>query len=441
MFSNRDLKKLIIPLFLDQLLLIIVGIIANMMLSYAGKAAISGVSLVDMVNMLLIGVLMALATGGAVVVSQYIGRKEKENADLAASQLMTVTLLVSVGIMVLVLLFNRPLLKLLFGAVETDVMDAAILYFVLSSLSYPFLAIYNSSAALFRSMGISRIAMMGSIFMNVLSAAGNAIAIFALHSGIIGVAVSTLIARALAAVLMFVLTLNKKNQVHVRFSEMFMIDGAMARRILNIAVPNGIENGLTQFGRVLLVSMTAMFGTTQIMANGITNSLVMVAVSFATAMNLAIVTVVGQCVGAGAYEEAISYTKRLIRLTYVGTLVVNVLLLAALPWLLSLYAVPQEVRDLAFLLLVIHAAFCVVLWPLSFTLSYALRAAGDAKYTMGVSIVTMFVFRVTVAYILGITLGMGVLGIWIAMGVDWIFRAIFYVTRFVRGKWRQLRVI
>ena len=238
MFSYQSLRKLIIPLFVDQILIFSVSIVATMMLSYAGEAAVSGFSLVDMINMLLINVLAALAIGGAVVVSQYIGRGEREHACDAASQLITITAVISIGIMLFVVFFHKQTLRILFGNVEADVMTNAITYFAISGLSYPFLAVYNSCAALFRSMGNSRIPMIVSIFMNLINIVGNAIAIFVLHAGVTGVATATLLARTAASVIMMYLSLNRNNEVYIRFSIIFSWNRAMIRKILNIAIPN-----------------------------------------------------------------------------------------------------------------------------------------------------------------------------------------------------------
>lgn len=441
MFSNQALRKLIIPLFLDQILIITVSIVATMMVSYAGVAAVSGVSLVDMINFLLINVLSALATGGAVIVSQYIGRKDKKNACFAASQLITITTIISVGIMFIVILFNKPMLRILFGNVEDDVMTAAITYFFISGLSYPFLAIYNSCAALFRSMGNSRIPMIVSIIMNVGNVVGNAIGIFVFNAGVIGIALAALIARGVAAFIMVYLSLNKENQIFISFPEVFSWQGSMIKRILNIAVPNGLENGVVQLGRVLLVSIIALFGTTQIAANGITNTLVGIAISFATAMNLAIVTVVGQCVGAGDYIQATYYIKRLTKITYIVTVFISLGQVGLLSWILNFYTLSEEVRHLTYILVVIHNIFAIFLWPLSFTFSNGLRASGDVRFTMIISIGSMFILRIALGYILGVSFSMGVIGIWIAMGADWLLRSIVYIARFRSGKWKNFQVI
>jgi putative MATE family efflux protein len=394
-----------------------------------------------MINMLIIYVLAALTTGGTVVVSQYIGHKDKDQACNAASQLITISSAISAVIVLLVALFHKPMLRILFGNIAPDVMAAAITYFVISGLSYPFLSIYDCGAALFRSMGNSGVPMIVSIIMNLINLVGNAIGIFVLHAGVTGVATASIIARAVAAVIMLYLSFNRKNEVYIRFSEIFSWNGKMIRRILSIAIPNGIENGIFQLGRVLLISIIAMFGTTQIAANGITNSLVMIAITFANAINLAIVTVTGQCVGAGDYEQATYYTKKLVKFAYIGTIFSSLAEILLLKWILNFYALPAEVRQLTYSLVVIHNCFAILLWPISFTLANALRAAGDVRFTMVISISSMFIFRITVAYILGVIFHMGVIGVWIAMGIDWTVRAIVYIIRFKRGTWKNFRII
>ena len=396
MFSNKALRKLIIPIFLDQILIIVVGIVSTMMLSYTGEAAVSGVSLVDMINMLIIYLLAALTTGGAVVVSQYIGNKDRDNACNAASQLIGISSLISVGIVIFVAVFHKPM------------------------LSTP---------------------MIVSIIMNLINLVGNAIGIFVLHAGVAGVATASIIARAVAAAIMLYMCFNKKNEVFISFSKIFSWNGEMIRRILNIAIPNGIENGIFQLGKVLLISIVSMFGTAQIAANGITNSLVMIAITCANAINLAIVTVVGQCVGAGDYLQATNYTKKLMKSAYIGTILSSLGQILLLKWILNFYSLPIEVRHLTYILVMIHNCCAIFLWPASFTLANALRAAGDVRFTMVISISSLFIFRISFAYILGVIFQMGVIGVWIAMGIDWMFRAIIYIIRFKRGTWKNFQVI
>jgi len=441
MFSNKALKKLIIPIFLEQLFIIFVGLISTMMLSRAGEAAVSGVSLVEMINFLVMSVLVSVSIGGSVVVSQYIGSNDKDSASHASGQLITITSIISLFITVVVLVLYNLILRVLFGNVESDVMTSAVIFMIFSAISYPFFAIYNSCTGLFRSMGNSKIPLIASIVMNVTNIVGNAIAIFVLDSGVLGVAIATLVARVIASALMLYLSFNKKNDVFITWKTIFSLNRELIRKILKIAVPNGMENGIVQLGRVALVSVIAVFGTTHIAANGIATNLGMIAVSFGIAINFAIVTVVGQTVGAGDYEQAEMYIKKLLKITYVGTLIINVAMLIFLPWILNLFQISQETRDLTFILLWIHNVMAIVLWPVSFTLPSGLRAAGDVRYSMILSIASMIVFRLLFSYILGLGFQMGVIGVWIAMCLDWVVRMIVFYARFKKGGWRKFRVL
>lgn len=441
MFSNKDLKKLIAPIFLDQVLIIGVGIIATMMLSYAGEAAVSGVSLVEMINVLIVTMLAALTTGGTVVVSQYIGNNNRDKASSAAGQLVLISSIISVGIAILVLVFHKFILHITFGNISSDVMNAAITYFVISGLSYPFLAIYDCGAALFRSMANSKIPMIVSMIMNLLNLIGSAIGIFILHKGVAAVAISTVISRIIAAVIMIYLLSNKNNKVFISLPTIFSWNKEMIKRILNIGIPNGIENGIFQLGRILIISIITTFGTNQIAANGISSSLSLISITFASAINLAIVTVVGQCIGAGSYLQATHYMKKLIKIAYIGTIISSLGEILFLNWLLNLYSLPADVRHLVYILTVIHNCFAIILWPASFTLPNALRAAGDARFTMGLSITSMIVCRILFAYILGITFNLGAIGVWLAMGLDWLCRSIAFTIRYKSDKWKNFQVI
>lgn len=441
MFSNKDLKKLIIPLVIEQILAMLVGIADTVMVSYAGEAAISGVALVDMINYLFITIFAAIATGGAVIVSQYLGSKDTVNANRAASQLYTIAALVSVVISVVCLVFHSMILNLLYGNVAPDVMEASLTYFVITAISFPFLGVYNASAALFRSMQKTNVTMYVSLVMNAVNIIGNAIGIFALHAGVMGVAVPTLIARVTAAVLMTVLALDRKNQVSIKIKEIFSWQSGMIKRILRIAVPNGIENGLFALGKVLVVSIIALFGTTQIAANGVANSIDNIAIIVVSSMNLAIVTVIGQCVGAKEYEQAKYYTKKLMTISYVTTAIMTAVVWLALPLIKNFYSLSEETWQLSCTLIIMHNIFATLLHPTSFNLSNTLRAAGDVKFTMYAGIISMIIFRLGSAYLFGIALNMGVIGVWIAMGMDWLARSVAFAFRYKSGKWTNFRAI
>lgn len=441
LFSKEKLKKLIFPLLIEQTLAITVGMADTMMISSAGEAAVSGVSLVDMINVVLINIFAALATGGAVVASQYIGSRNSQKACEASKQLLLAAVAISLLITGLTIAFRRPLLRLFFGGVDEDVMKNALLYLFLSSLSYPFLAIYNSCAALFRSMGNSKISMKISLLMNGINIAGNAVLIFGFHKGVAGAAIASIIARITAALLLLKLLCDPKNEIHISFQEKWSLDFFMLKRILRIGIPNGLENSFFQLGRVIVVSIIATFGTVQIAANAVANNLDSLGCIPGQAMSLAVITVVGQCIGAGDVKQAVFYTKKLLQITYVLMFVLNTGILIALPWILNIYHLSEETVRLAALLIGIHNTAAMLLWPLSFTLPNALRAANDVKVPMLVSIFSMLTFRIAFSYILGSFFGLGALGVWIAMIMDWTFRVTCFVIRFRIGKWKTLKAI
>lgn len=441
MFSKQALRKLILPLFLDQLLLVMVSIASTMLLSYAGEAAVSGVSLVEMVNVLLINIMIAISMGGAVVVAQFIGSQNMSIARKSAGQVVLITFIMSIVFMLIILIFNQLILNILFGSVDPEVMHAARIYFILSCLSYPFLALYNTSAALFRSMGNSRVPMLASMLMNGLNILGFYLAIFVLKSGITGVAIATLLSRAFASFALVSINFNKNNLIYLDFNSIFSFELSIIKKILSVAIPNGIENGITQLGRILLASIIALFGTAQITANGITNSLGMFSISYATAINFTIITVVGQCIGAKEFEQAEYYIRKLLKKAQIMTIIIGLLQILALSWILNLYTISDEARHITFYLMILHNGMTMLIWPPAFTLSNGLRAAGDAKFTMNVSIIAMFAFRITSAYLLAIGLNLGVFGVYLAMGIDWIYRTFIQIRRLNNGKWKNAALV
>ncbi|MCQ2982821.1 MAG: MATE family efflux transporter, partial [Treponemataceae bacterium] len=436
LFSSADLRKLIIPLVLEQLLAMTVGMADTMMVSSVGEAAISGVSLIDMVNVLIFGVMAALATGGAVVTSQYLGAKRDDAARNSARQLMATVLVAGVVIGVLSIVLRKPLIRLLFGRIEDDVFQNAVIYLVISAVSFPFLALYNACAALFRSMGNASITFKVSVIINVINVAGNALCIFVFRMGVAGVAVPSLVSRLVGALILYVLLKNPDQQVYLEGGS-FSWDLSEVRKILHIGIPSGIENGLFQLGRVMVVSIISGFGTVQIAANGVANNLDSMGVLIGSAMNLAIITVIGQCVGARDEDQIRYYTRRMVGEAHVGTAVVVLGLTLGLDWILALYGLGPETTALAKRLVLIHNTCAVFMWPLSFVLPNMLRACNDVKFTMWASVLSMFLFRVVFGWLLGEQLGMGAVGVWYAMLLDWICRIICFVGRYLRGSWKR----
>lgn len=441
LFSNRDLKKLLCPLVIEQVLVMLVGMVDTVMVSSVGEAAVSGVVLVDMVNYLVITVLTALTTGGAVVLSQYLGAGKPDRAAFSAGQLMAVSALFSTGIMAVCVAFRAPILYLFFGLVEADVMDAALTYFLVTACSFPFLGIYNAAAAQFRSLGRTNMTMYVSLIMNAVNIVGDFIGVVVLQAGVLGVAVPTLIARAAAAVIMSALAFRSGSEVRLRWCNILALEGDTVGCILHIAVPGGVENGLFALGKVLVTSIVSGFGTVQIAANGVSNSINQIAILVVSAVNLAVITVVGQCVGAKEYEQAEYYTKRLMKISYLATAVLGGIVCLSLPLILRFYNLEPETLQLAALLIVMHNLLAIALHPTSFNLANSLRAAGDVKYTMYVGVFSMIVFRLGSAYLFGVVLKLGVIGVWVAMGMDWLARSVAFVLRCHHKTWQTFRAI
>ena len=434
LFSKEDLKKLIVPLLFEQALAITVGMADTVMISSAGEAAVSGVSLIDMFNNLIISVLAALATGGAVVTSQFLGAGKKEDACKSAKQLIVSAVCITIGISILVMVFCNGIISLFFGKIEADVFHNAVIYMMISALSFPFLALYNSCAALFRSMGNSKITLKVSVVENIINIGGNALGVYVLGLGVAGVAIPSLISRGVAGFILYHLLKNPSNEVHL-LKERFRIDWPVIHKIFYIGIPSGIENGIFQLGRVIVVSIIAGFGTVQIAANGVANSLDSMGCIVGQAMNLAMITVIGRCVGAGDSGQVRHYTKKLLKITYVCTFVVNSIILLCLPWILKCYGLSTETTQLSYILVMIHNGMAMFLWPASFVLPNMLRACNDVRFTMVLSIFSMFMFRIGFSYIIGVNMGYGAIGVWIAMVLDWIFRVICFVSRYLSGHW------
>ena len=435
LFSQKDLLRLVGPLLIEQFLAVTVGMADTMMVSRCGEAAISGVSLVDMINNLIIVLFAALATGGAVVVSQYLGAKEQEKANASAGQLILLSAILGTVVAAVCILFARPMISACYGSIDADVLDAGVLYLKITALSYPFLALYNAGAALFRSMGNSKISMQISVLMNIINIVGNAVCIFGLKMGVDGVAWPSVVSRVIAAVLILGRCYQKGHALTV--PKTVKLDTGMAKRILGIGVPSAFENSLFEAGRIVVVSMISTFGTVQIAANAVANNLDGVGCIPGKAIGLAMITVVGRCIGAGDYEQAIYYTKKLLGWAYLVMGVLNGLILIFVRPLVGIYELSGETMELSIILACIHAGFAMLLWPLSFVLPNALRAANDVKFTMIVSIASMACWRVGFSYIIGVRMGMGAIGVWIAMVVDWVCRVTCFVTRFRSGVWKE----
>lgn len=435
LFTGKQLRALILPLIVEQFLGIFVGMADTMMVASAGEATVSGVSLVDSLNVLLIVLLVALTTGGSVIISQHLGAKSYSDALKSAQQLLLSTTSLSLLMTAIALLGNYWLLHFIFGNIAPDVMGHARIYFFILAFSYPFLAIYNSCAAIFRAMGNSKISMTASLVMNLLNVCGNALLVFCFHMGASGVAISSLISRMFAAAFLL-LMLRRPDQLITLKTYSLQFDTGIIRKLLYIGVPSSIETSIFQIGKLLVLSVVAGFGTSATTANAVSNSLSQFALIPAAAIGTAMITISGQCIGAGAYDLAVSYTKKLLLLSHGILAATNLIMFFACPYLLPLYSLTPETLQTATLLIRVHSIGAIFLYPESFMLTNTLRAAADVKYPMVVSILSMWIWRVGFSYILGIYFHMGVLGVWVAMLSDWLCRSICFGLRFRSGVWK-----
>ena len=392
LFSNRELANLIGPLVIEQLLAVFVGMADSIMVANVGEAAVSGVSLVDNIMILIINIFAALATGGAVVAGQYIGRKDEKSACIVTA-------------------------------------------------SIPFIALYNGGAAIFRAMGNSQVSMRVSLLMNAINVTGNAILVFGLRIGTAGVAIPTLISRMVAAIVITVLLCNQTRILHIERTLKIRFDGRMIRKILAIGVPNGLENSMFQLGKILVLSLVSTFGTYAIAANAVSNAIALFQILPGMAISLAITTVISQCVGANDYEQVHYYLKKLLAIIYVAMVGTVALIFLALPLILKAYNLSDQTAAAATNIIHFHGISAMIIWPLSFALPAAYRAAGDAKACMYTSIVSMWIFRIGFSYLVGKYMGLGVFGVWVAMVIDWIVRAICFIIRYFNGKWKHGAIV
>lgn len=437
LYSNKDLKKLILPLVLEQLLAILVGMVDTIMIAGVGESAVSGVSLVDNINILVINISAAMATGGAVVAGHFLGQKDAENAGKAAWQLILFAAAASLAVSILLIIWHEPILRVIFGQVDAEVMSSAVTYLIITAVSMMPLAVYNSCAALFRAMNDSKTTMWISILMNILNIVGNAIFIYVVKIGVAGAAIATTISRTVAAILIFYLMFNPKKTINIRGRITWHTDLGLIKKILYIGIPNGMENSLFQLGKILLLSLISTFGTFAMAANAVCNTIASFNILPGQAINLALLSVAAVCVGAGDYKQARYYTRKLMMLAIGCTAVLSVVLIACAPWIMRIYHLSPEAEALGVQVVRWHAAMAVLLWIPSFTLPNTLRAAGDVVWTMFVAIGSMWIFRIAAAYIFSHYFHMGLMGVWMAMTIDWAFRALCYGLRYRGHKWEH----
>lgn len=438
LYSNTDLRKLILPLVMEQLLAVLVGMLDTVMISGEGEAAVSGVSLVDNINILVINIFAALATGGAVVAGHALGQKKPEQAGKAAWQMVLFMIYSSFITMVLLLVAHKTILRVTFGKVDDAVMGSATVYLLITALSICPLAIYNACAALFRAMGNSKTTMLISLLMNLINFVGNAILIFGAGLGVAGAAIATTVSRTVAAILIFRLMLDEKRVIHFKNRMTWKLEGDLVKKILFIGIPNGLENSLFQLGKLLLLSLVSTFGTSSIAANAVCGTLTNFNILPGMAIGMALLSVSSVCIGAGEIGQTRYYTRKMMGLSWMAMSAMSIIMMLGAPLFLKIYHLTPETEKLAIEVIRFHAVMCMISWVPSFSLPNTLRAAGDVIWTMVIAIVSMWTFRIITAYIFSYAFHLGLMGIWIAMTIDWTFRGICYLLRYRGHKWETM---
>jgi len=441
-WNNRALFSLLWPLIIEQILAVTMGAVDTIMVSSVGEHAVSAVNIIDNINNLLIIAFTAMCTGGAVVVSQYIGRRDYNNSSNSARQLVYIVILISLGITAIAVILRRPIIRLIYGKIADDVMSAASVYFLITSLSYPFLALYNANAALFRAVGNSRVTMRVSIVVNIMNIGGNVLLIYGLGMGVMGAAISTLCSRITAALITSAM-LMRNSASPVSLFGLFKIrfSRPQIRSILNVGLPSGMENSMFQIGRLLTQRIFTQFGTAAMAGNAIASVVNSFSFMPGMAFGMSLLTIVGQCIGAGDFEEAKKQTKKIMCMAYITLFIISTVIYILMEPMIALFHLSPEAHALAKSFLRIHCISMALGWAASFALPNALRAAGDVRFVMLTATISMWTVRVSAAYLLTFALGVGPLGVWLAMGADFLVRGVSYSLRWIGGKWKNKKVI
>ena len=437
------IRNLLIPVVLEQLLNSIMGTADTMMVSNVGSAAISAVSLVDSINVLVIQAFSALAAGGAIVCAQYIGQRNKEKANESARQVLFIITAISVAVSLICLVFQKPLLRLIFGSVEAEVMRASEVYFFYTALSFPFIAAYDSAASIFRAQDNTRGPMTISMISNVMNIAGNAIMIWAFHMGVAGAALSTLISRIFCAVVVLIQLRKEREGQEIVVRDYFKIrpNWSMIKRILGIGIPSGVENSMFQLGKLAIQSTVSTLGTAAIAAQAMTNILENLNGIAAIGVGVGLMTIVGQCLGAGRKDEAVYYIKKLCVIAEIVVLTSCLIVFALTKPVTILGGMEKESADMCFHMVMWITIMKPLVWTMAFVPGYGLRAAGDVKFSMITSCCTMWACRFCLCVFLIRVMGFGPMGVWIGMFADWTVRSIIFTWRFHSRKWLQHKVI
>lgn len=442
MFSNRALVSLSVPIVIDAVLAIFTGMVDTAMVSTAGEAAVGAISLVDQMFLLFVTVFSAIASGGVVITAQYIGNQDRAKAKSSANQLLYASTAVALFITVAVIGFIPQIIRLVYGELEEAVFENAKAYFFFALLGMPFFALASACTALLRTMQRSKLAMLLALGANVINIIGNAILIYGFKMGAAGAAIATTFSRIVWSVVAMYFMHDKRLPVYFENLLKFRLDFDVMKRVLKIGTANGLESGLFQIGKLLVASLISSFGTIAIAANSVANTLCNIGWTIVGSFGTVLLTVVGQCIGAGEQEQARRYTKKILILGHilVFTLFGSVFLLRH--QLVQLFDFGPEALEMAAYytgagaLLTMCAFYGSAFLPVA-----AFRSAGDVRYAVVMAVSTMFIFRVGLSYLLNAVTDLGLMCVWFGMAADWVCRTVLNTIRFRSGKWLHKKLI
>ena len=440
-FTNKHIMLFMMPILFEQLMVAGLVFADTYMVSFVGETAVAGVALVSRIDNFVKQFLVALAQGGSVVLSQYIGASDRENSELSLKTNIRIVFLIGICVMLIMTVFKNSILSFLFGGADANVIEMSIKYFKFTVLSYPLIALYNAGSASFRAMGESKIPFAASVTMMLINILLKYIFIFHLNMGVVGAALSTLIAMGFIGIILILMMRSHQNKVRLKglFSPELKLN--LAKKILGISLPNGIENGMFQLGALAIAGLVSGLGTAAIAADALARSISPIMYCVGTSFNMTIIVFIGRCMGAGKPDDAEFYTKHILKLDYICTFLNGVIFMAILPYLIHKFNVSADAMSEAYKIMVLYTICSVFLYPVSFALPSALRGTGDTKFVMYASVLSMFLFRIGAAYIFVNVFKMGVFGTWVAMVSDWVIRTVIFVIRFKNGKWKENKVV
>ncbi|GIO33408.1 MULTISPECIES: MATE family efflux transporter [Paenibacillus] len=437
----RQIIAIIIPIFVDQAFIILMSLLNTAMIASSGVAAVSAVSMVDSLNIFLVNVFIAVATGGTVIVAQYKGSGNDSMVSKTAAQAISAVAFISILLCVLVIAFHTPLLNLLFGQAEADVFQNARLYLIGSCLSYPFIAVFQAVTGALRGVAETKACLGLSLILNLSYLLLNILFITVLDMGIMGLIISLIIARVLGMGISLFYLIRMNHTLRYRLKDALKIDFSLLKKIMIIGIPFAAEQMFFNGGKLLTQTFIVQLGTLAITVNAIGGSISLLFQIGGSALSIAVVTVVGQCIGNGNIPDARKFIKSFIGLSTVFFVVIAAVILPLFPFIVHLFSPPAEIIPDIFKLTLLIAITQPIFWSTSFIMPSALRAAGDSNFTSITSLLSMWVLRVILGYVLAIPLKFGIMGVWVAMVTEWGVRGAIFWWRFRGEKWYRRKLI